>query len=207
MTAVKQISLRRATVDDAAAIAAVRIESWRATYRGMIPDAYLDGMKLEDSTAIWTRILGAESNAICVFVAESEGEIIGFASSMMLKEEKLGMNAELTALYLRPAWQRSGIGRRMLQKVARVCQAQGASGLLVWVIAGNQSARRFYEQLGATLLAEQPFNWDGMDLVEAGYGWRDLSTLAVLTGALVETTADTMVDALMDALPAAPGVH
>ena len=85
----------------------------------------------------------------------------------------------------------------MLQKVARVCQAQGATGLLVWVIAGNQPARRFYEQLGATLLAEQPFSWDGMDLVEVGYGWRDLSALATATA----------TEALMDALPAAPGVH
>ena len=43
--------------------------------------------------------------------------------------------------------------------------------------AGNKSARAFYEPLGATLLIEQPFQWDGMDLVEAGYGWRDLDAL------------------------------
>jgi RimJ/RimL family protein N-acetyltransferase len=50
--------------------------------------------------------------------------------------------------------------------------------LLVWVLAGNQAARKFYERLGARLLIEQPFSWDGMDLLEAGYGWRDLSALA-----------------------------
>jgi L-amino acid N-acyltransferase YncA len=181
--AVKEISLRRATVADAAAIAAVRIDSWRTTYRGMIPDTYLDGMKLEDSTATWTRILGAESDAVCVFVAESNCEIIGFASGMMLKEEKLGMNAELTAIYLRPTWQRSGIGRRMLQKIARLCQAQGATGLLAWVIAGNRPARQFYQQLGAAQLVEQPFSWDGLDLIEVGYGWRDLTALATLPAA------------------------
>ena len=53
----------------------------------------------------------------------------------------------------------------------------GATGLIVWVIAGNRMARNFYESLGAQLLVEQPFNWDGMDLVEAGYGWRDLGLL------------------------------
>ena len=47
----------------------------------------------------------------------------------------------------------------------------------MWVIAGNKGARAFYETLGAELLLEQPFNWDGMDLVEAGYGWRDLPAL------------------------------
>jgi hypothetical protein len=32
--------------------------------------------------------------------------------------------------------------------------------------------------LGGELLVEQPFQWDGLDLVEAGYGWRDLPALA-----------------------------
>lgn len=35
-----------------------------------------------------------------------------------------------------------------------------------------------YDRLGAELLFEQPFEWDGMDLVEAGYGWHDLDALA-----------------------------
>ncbi|WP_330987113.1 hypothetical protein [Herbaspirillum lusitanum] len=51
------VTVRRATVDDAALIAQVRIDSWRAAYRGLIPDAYLDGMKVEDSTRMWTRVL------------------------------------------------------------------------------------------------------------------------------------------------------
>jgi hypothetical protein len=54
---------------------------------------------------------------------------------------------------------------------------RGASALIVWVIAGNKRAREFYERLGAELVVEQPFQWDGMDLVEAGYGWRTLGAL------------------------------
>ena len=53
------IALRRAMAGDAPAIARVRIESWRTTYRGMIPDAYLDGMQMDASTAIWERVLSA----------------------------------------------------------------------------------------------------------------------------------------------------
>ncbi len=45
------------------------------------------------------------------------------------------------------------------------------------MIAGNRVARAFYEGLGATLLVEQPFEWDGMALVEAGYGFRDIDRL------------------------------
>ena len=187
MSNIKEIHLRSATVADAEAIASVRIESWLATYRGMIPDEYLDSMKLEESILHWRTILEALPAAgerICVFVAETEGQIIGFASGMLLPEPKLGMKAELTAVYLRPAWQRSGIGRRMVQKVARTLQAQGSNSLLVWVIADNAIARNFYEELGGALLHEQNFSWDGLDLMEAGYGWRDLSVLMASVNAL-----------------------
>lgn len=187
MSSIKEISLRRATVADAEAIAQVRIESWRVTYRGMIPDSYLDGMQLEDSVQHWRsilQILPEKTDQLCVIVAESEGQLIGFASGMLLPETKLGMQAEVSALYLRPAWQRSGIGRRMLQKVARTVQALGADSLLVWVLSDNLAARKFYAQMGAALLVEQGFNWDGMDLMEAGYGWRDLSVLQASVKAL-----------------------
>jgi GNAT superfamily N-acetyltransferase len=172
------ITLRRAAAGDAPAIARVRVESWRTTYRGKIPDAYLDGMQVDASTAIWDRVLTAGPNTTSVFVAERADEIVGFASGAMLKEPKYGSDAELVAIYLRSEFQHVGLGRRLVGTVVDAQSAFGATGLLTWVIAGNKVARTFYERLGGELLVEQPFQWDGMDLVEVGYGWRDLRALA-----------------------------
>jgi GNAT superfamily N-acetyltransferase len=170
--------IRPATPADAAAIADVRVNAWRTTYRGMIPAAYLAAMKVEDSAALWEKILAAGPNATSVFVAANEGGIVGFASGNMLAEPKHGLDAELSAVYLVQAAQRAGVGQRLVAAVAAAQRAHGATGLIAWVIAGNKAARAFYEKLGAELLIEQPFSWDGMDLVEAGYGWRNLDTLA-----------------------------
>lgn len=172
------IELRRATAADAPAIARVRIDSWRTTYRGIIPDAYLDRMELDASTAIWDRVLTAGPNTTSVFVAERAGEIVGFACGAMLAEAKYGIDAELVAIYLRREFQRVGLGRQLMGAVVDAQVAHRATGILTWVIAGNKAARRFYERLGGELLVEQPFQWDGMDLIEVGYGWRDLSALA-----------------------------
>lgn len=170
-------TIRLATPADATAIAQVRVMAWRTTYRGMIPAAYLDGMKVEDSAALWERILTAAPNTTNTFVAEAEGMVVGFASGLMLPEPKLGFDAELSAVYLDPEHQRQAVGRRLVAGVAAAQLTHGATGLIVWVIAANKTARTFYESLGAELLVEQPFTWDGMDLVEAGYGWRDLPAL------------------------------
>ena len=175
--------IRPATPADAAAIAEVRVNAWRTTYKGMIPDAYLAAMKIEDSAALWGKILTAGPNATSVFVAVDAGTVVGFAAGHMLTEPKHGLDAELSAVYLVHAAQRAGIGQRLVATVAAAQRAHGAHGLIVWVIAGNKAARAFYEKLGAELLIEQPFSWDGMELVETGYGWRDLDSL-VATAAL-----------------------
>ena len=175
------IAIRRARLEDAAAIARVRIDCWRITYRGLIPDAYLDSMQLDDSVALWHRVLSAGPNTTSVFVAENDGDVIGFAAGNMLQEPRYDVDAELSAAYVRSEFQRAGVGRQLVAAVAAGQRAHGARGLIVWVIAGNKSARAFYEQLGATLLVEQPFEWDGMPLVEAGYAFDDLDALMQAT--------------------------
>lgn len=172
------ITLRRAKPGDAPAIAQVRVDSWRSTYRGMIPDAYLDGMQVEASTALWDRVLNAGANTTCVFVAAHDGNVVGFSCGNLLREPKHGLDAELAAVYLRREFQRAGLGRQLVGAVADAQRTLGATGLITWVIAGNKPAREFYGRLGGELIIEQAFNWDGMDLLEAGYGWRDLDRLA-----------------------------
>ena len=177
------IVVRRAAPRDAEAIAGVRIDGWRTSYRGLVPAAYLDGMQVDASTALWDKILNAGPNSASVFVAAHGDEVIGFAAGNMLSEPKFGLNSELTAVYLRREFQRVGLGRRLIAAVVEAQRALGATGMIVWVIAGHKQARAFYEALGAELLVEQAFEWDGMDLLEAGYGWRDLTALAAACGA------------------------
>src|SRR5262245_26903256 len=142
------VSIRRATAGDAPAIARVRVDSWRTTYRGMIPDAYLDGMQVEASTALWDRVLTAGPNTACVFVAERGLDVVGFGAGNRLAEPKHGFDAELTAIYLRTEFQRAGLGRQLVGAVAEAQRANGATGLITWVIAANKRARAFYQGLG-----------------------------------------------------------
>jgi GNAT superfamily N-acetyltransferase len=133
-------------------------------------------------------MLTALSNRASVFVATDETDVIGFAAGNLLAESKHGLDAELTALYIRRENQRAGIGCRLVAAVVAAEATQGATGPLTWVIAGNKGARAFYERLGAELMVEQPFQWDGIDRVEAAYGWRDLDALATSLAPQTENT-------------------
>lgn len=187
MSKIKEIQLRRATVADAEALAAIRIEGWRTAYRGMIPDSYLDEMSLDENLLHWRAILQAlpaKQDSLCVYVAVTDEEVVGFVSAMKLSEAKLNKDAEINAIYIRPQYQRCGIGKRMLHKAARSLKEMGCHSCVIWVIEGNHPARHFYEEMGGTVLHTQEFNWDGLDLVEVGYGWDDLE--------LMQASADAM---------------
>ena len=174
------VLIRHALPGDATSIAQVRIDAWRATYRGIMPDAYLDAMSLPDSAAFWERILASGSPNASVYVADADDRVVGFAAANVRNPPQFDLDAELSAIYVSAERKRQGIGRRLVAAVAAAQRARGANGFISWVIAKNQPARAFYESLGGELLVEQPFQWDGLDLVEAGYAFRDLDALAAM---------------------------
>ena len=149
-------------------------------------------MDLETSTDLWNRVLTSGTSAISVFVAASDRDVIGFAAGNMLAEPRHDLNAELTAVYLRREFQRAGTGRRLVCAVAEAQRAHGAIGLIAWVISGNKTARAFYERLGAMLLVEQPYEWDGVPLTEAGYGFKDIGALVASCNTLAGLPGSTV---------------
>jgi hypothetical protein len=46
-------TIRPATAEDAAGIAAVHVRSWQVAYRGQLPDALLDSLSVDQRTRWW----------------------------------------------------------------------------------------------------------------------------------------------------------
>lgn len=93
--------IRSAAGGDARAIAEVQVESWRAAYRGLLPETYLADLSVERRTAAWEGILSRAESETLVAVAK-QGEVVGFASLGPSRDsdapEETG---ELLALYVR----------------------------------------------------------------------------------------------------------
>ena len=57
------LTIRPAEIDDAPAIARVHVETWRWSYRGIVPEAYLDSTTVQNRAFVWAHLLarrGAE---------------------------------------------------------------------------------------------------------------------------------------------------
>jgi ribosomal protein S18 acetylase RimI-like enzyme len=171
----RQNTVRRATPDDADAIAEVHVASWRTTYAGIVDQSYIDGLSVTERAAAWSRRLSAnEQSAPDVLVATVPNEgIVGFVSGGLIREPFLQFDAELHALYLLKSSQRAGVGRRLVREWAAVGVSRGLRAAVVRVLAANPACA-FYERLGAELLRDTQLVIGGKSYPERWYGWRKL---------------------------------
>lgn len=175
--------VRAATLEDAAAIARVHIETWRTAYRGLVPDDVLAGLSYERRLQRWTEILSRPADGrFGTFVAAADDRVVGFASGGPERDGDPLYQGELYAIYVLEVYERRGLGRLLTHAVAAMLVEAGFASMLVWVLADNIGARRFYETLGGTLLREKPADVFGYVLPEVSYGWTDLGELARKAG-------------------------
>jgi GNAT superfamily N-acetyltransferase len=147
--------LRPAHPDDALAVARVHVRSWQAAYRSLLPDEYLDQLRPEDRAASYD-FSGLNPAMPQTIVACGDdptaqpGAILGFASIMPSRDPSLPSHGELCALYVDPAHWGRGIGLTLVSAARATLLERGFQNALLWVLAGNQRADRFYRNDGWT---------------------------------------------------------
>ncbi|AWK89020.1 GNAT family N-acetyltransferase [Azospirillum thermophilum] len=174
------VTIRDARPGDAPAIARVHVRSWRTTYPGLIPAAFLVGLSESAAAARWEAIVRSRGPGRGALVATMGAEVVGFASYGAHRVPVADLAGEFYALYLLDEAQGRGIGRRLLGAMAERLLEAGTRSAAVWCLRDNP-ARWFYERLGGTRMAERPIRFAGRQLIEIGYGWRDLAPLARLS--------------------------
>jgi ribosomal protein S18 acetylase RimI-like enzyme len=164
--------VRPAHVDDAAAIARVHVDSWRTTYRDLLPAEFLASLTESGYADRWQRVIGDGSSR--VYVVEEEGEVVGFASGGRERAGETGFAGELYAIYVLEADQRRGHGRELVRAAVEGLREMGLRDMIIWVLRDNAPARRFYERLGGIYVRTQPITIGPATLEEVSYGWRNL---------------------------------
>lgn len=162
---------------DASGIARVYIDTWRATYAGIVPDHVLTRMQPSRQQRMWECALSSRDSGQFTLVAETSADgIVGFGGAGRRRGPP-SYDGEVYTLYVDPDYQGRGIGRQLLTDLFQGLAARGAKSALIWVLAANPS-RYFYEAMGGRYVAERQETMWGTRLAEVGYGWDDLGAPA-----------------------------
>lgn len=142
--------LRPAELADVEALVELHLSSSRQAM------PWLPQLHTREETVWWMshQVLGR----LRVWVAESEGQVVGYAA--------LGPG-ELEQLYVRPGYQGRGVGHLLLEH-AKALEPQG---LGLWVFQRNTRARTFYEAHGFLPIAFTDGSRNEEREPDARYAW------------------------------------
>ncbi|WP_327352199.1 GNAT family N-acetyltransferase [Streptomyces sp. NBC_01304] len=171
------VHIREMTEADCDAVAEIRVRGWQAAYRGLIPQAHLDAMSVEEDAARRRELWADRNSTVTNLIAERNGTPVGWAAYGPYRTDgpypndpRRTADGELYAIYVHPGEYGGGIGQALMAETLTRATAAGYPTLYLWVLTGNARARRFYEHAGFHADGvEEPFEVDGEPVPEMRY--------------------------------------
>lgn len=155
--------IRPATAHDGAAIASIKWRAFGTSYRGVLPDAFLDGRDVVPPASFWTgRAMVPPSRRHRLLVWGRPGRVFGYVDTGPAHPDDLspageagaadgsGAVGEVYELYVDPAVQGLGGGARLLAAGSEALDDAGFARLELSVVATNAGAQAFYRRQGWT---------------------------------------------------------
>ena len=161
------IEIRPVAPEDAEGVEAVRSAGWRASYRGLVDDAYLDTY-YGDAERRRALIVEAGPELVQLVGIDSTGQVVAWSGGGPSRDDDAA-GTDIQAVYscyVDPEQWGQGIGAAIFTQVMEALARRGPSTTL-WVLTGNARARRFYESHGFSADGAEmpaPFPGEPMEL-------------------------------------------
>ncbi|WP_350348224.1 GNAT family N-acetyltransferase [Agromyces sp. G08B096] len=161
--AVDDVLVRPAAVADAPAIARVHWISHQEAYvePGLVSRERVEAWTMRDRVGAWSAYTAIASgvfpppegfHAMEIFVAEVDGEVVGWANTSAGRGEDLPRALELEGLYVLQSFHGAGVGQALLDR------ALGDRPAFLWALDRNPRAHAFYRRNGFELDGTE--KWD-----------------------------------------------
>ncbi len=162
------IGVRRAEASDAGAITAVHDSAWRQAYDGLIPARELSRMIARRGQNWWGRAIRRGTG---ILVLEAGGTIAGYATYGPNRARNLVQRGEIYEIYLRPEYQGVGLGTRLFLAARRELGRHGFDSAVVWALAENDGACRFYKNAGGRKVARGSERFGDVTLAKVAFAF------------------------------------
>lgn len=166
LTSQGKFIIREATHADLQQLVHVHVTSWNATYPNYHPKP-----TPEVRTMQWqNRFNREEKNWFCYLAQHERGEIAGFAIGNDFYDANLPYKGTLSKIHFLKRYQRLGLGRMLVAKVAERLLQSGIHSMILFADPGNPNIL-FYERLGGERLLDEKGEFHG------AYGWKEIQSL------------------------------
>ncbi len=165
-----QIVVRQGQRSDAKALADIFRESWRNTYRGIIPHHHLEGMINRRGTRWWSSAIRSRESVQVICLSD---QVAGYSTYGLSRTRgRIGKaEGEIFELYLSPTHQGMGLGEHLFEGTRHMLELRGHAGLIVWSLLENRPALDFYWKRGGRPIAEATELIGTAKLAKVAFEW------------------------------------
>ena len=172
------VTFREAIISDCEEVARVHVLAWQGSFRGIVPQAFLDRMTTVQRAEAFSH--GFSAPFYRMYVAEVPGRgIVGFADFGDPRGDVEGFDGELYSIYILPEFQRRGIGQELFELGVRFLLANGRLSMYLLTLEASPY-RKFYDKLDGQVVRQKQIHIDGLSYTELIYSWPDLTALIVI---------------------------
>jgi ribosomal protein S18 acetylase RimI-like enzyme len=148
------IDIREADKSDYSIISSIVNETWKVAYKGLIPESdmnkYADKERREKVIAD-----SLDKGEVKFYIAKYNDVDCAVSSFKKYNGEDFEDCAYIIQLYVLPDYQKSGIGKALIQYVHDTIINMGYKRVLLDTLEKNTNARAFYENLGYEYIGSQ----------------------------------------------------
>lgn len=150
----EKIIIRKQQYEDVECCAKLNILVWRDAYKHIFPKQVFEVQQQNISNKIQMFKSGLDDDNILTYVAEINGEIVGYFSGSLHSQYSCFADkgyADLLAIYINPKFQGKGIATQFKKIFIEWLHKNGKEKFVVGVLEQNKNARLVYEKWGGIL--------------------------------------------------------
>lgn len=145
--------IRKRTKEDCQAIANVVTVAWNETYKGIVPDWFLEELKTNEKERAERMLNNFDENNNHQHVLEINNKVVGFVNYDIAEDPDFENCGEIIALYIIKEYQGHGYGKQLVEAAVKELKEKGLDKMIIACLKGNPT-NEFYKHIGGQYIKD-----------------------------------------------------
>ena len=145
--------IRRRKKEDCPSIANVVTIAWNETYKGIVPEYFLEELKNNEKERAERMINNFDENNNHQFVLEIDDKVVGFVNFGPSEDQEFTNCGEIIALYIISKYKGNGFGKKLVEAATSELKEMGHDKMIIACLKGNPT-NEFYKHIGGKYIKD-----------------------------------------------------
>ena len=163
--------IRKKERKDCKDIAQVVTVAWNETYKGIVPDEFLNNLYTNEEQRAIDSFNNFDEENNHQFVLEVDNKVVGFVSVGITDDTSYSKCGEIYSLYIINGYKGYGYGKKLMKVGINELREIGCNKMLIGCLQGNPS-NEFYKHIGGKFIKTRVFQ--KLNLIENVYFFENI---------------------------------